>query len=170
MTTKKSDPSVLGSNISPIDAEALAKAVGAQSSASTTSQLGADVRDIDPAVLAAAIAYVLSQQSAQTEQPVVVAAPQTKPRMRKIILDPHDDIPTNGGLYVGYNGRQFLLPTSRAILVPQGVISVLDDAVQGIPVRDPDTLRLVDVRMAKRFQYHFTSDDPGADHIWNAAA
>lgn len=148
--TKKPDPSILGSNIQPIDAEALAEAAGEKLVP------GSGVQTIDPDVLAAAIAYVQAQQGKDT-----APAPQTVPRMRKIILDPHDDIPANGGLYVGYNGRQFLLPTNRAILVPQGVISVLDDAVLQVAVRDPDTMKFIGSRPAKRFQYRFTEDDPG---------
>lgn len=152
MTTKKPDPSVLGSNIQPLDAEALAAAAGSPKEGSTT---------IDPAIMAAAIAHVQAMQAEGRLQTALQAPPQTKPRMRKIILDPHEDIPSRGGLYVGYNGRQFLLPTNRAILVPQGVVEVLDNAVLDVPVRDPDTLKLVGSRPAKRFQYRFTEDDPG---------
>lgn len=154
---KKPDPSVLGSNIKLIDAEALAAALNQPEAEGPAA--------IDPAVLAAAIAYVRKEMAAKVE---VVAAPQTKQRYRKIILDPHDDIPTNGGLYVGYNGRQFMLPTNRAILVPQGVIDVLNDAVTAVPVRDPETMKLIGSRPQRRFQYAFTPDDPGADHIWAA--
>lgn len=153
MSTKKPDPSVLGSNIQPIDAEALADAMGSKPEAAESIH---DIQSVDPTTLAAAIAYV----RAQTKENVA-PAPQTVPRMRKIILDPHDDIPANGGLYVGYNGRQFLLPTNRAVLVPQGVISVLDDAVLQVAVRDPDTMKFIGSRPAKRFQYRFTEDDPG---------
>lgn len=119
-----------------------------------TSVLGQNIRPIDMDELAGAM------EASKVE--AVVAAPRTVPHLRKIILDPHEDIPSRGGLYVGYNGRQFLLPTNRPVLVPQGVVNVLDDAILEVPVRDPDTLRFLGSRPAKRFQYRFTQDDPGA--------
>ncbi len=153
---KKPDPSVLGQNIQPPDAEELGAAVEALGAARPKDP-GSAARTIDPETLAAAIAYVQAQASAAKK----VDAPRTAPRLRKIILDPHEDIPSNGGLYIGYNGNQFLLPTNRPVLVPQGVVNVLDDAILQVAVRDPDTLRYLTSRPAKRFQYRFTEDDPG---------
>lgn len=153
--TKKPDPSVLGSNIQPLDAEALAAAVG--------SEPKTGVHGIDPAVLAAAIAHVQAQKVEAEPGGGIGTSPATQAalRIRKIILDPHEDIPSNGGLYVGYNGRQFFLPTNRPVLVPQGVVGVLDDAVLAVAVRDPDTLKYMGSRPQRRFQYRFAPDDPG---------
>jgi hypothetical protein len=150
MTTKKPDASVLGQNIQPLNAESLAEAAGPQV------EVGGDAQVVTPEALAAAIAYLQSQQASAT-----VPAPQTKPHFRHIVLDPHEDIPAHGGLYVGYNGHQFLLPTNRPVRVPQGVVSVLDDAVLQVAVKDPNTLKYLTSRSAKRFQYRFTEDDPG---------
>ncbi len=70
MTTKKPDPSVLGSNIQPLDAEALAAAAGSPKEGSTT---------IDPAIMAAAIAHVQAMQAEGRLQTALQAPPQTKP-------------------------------------------------------------------------------------------
>lgn len=91
---------------------------------------------------------------------IVIAAPPEAeltplvgmPKSRWIVLDDNDDIPPTG-LFVGHNGNSFLLQTGVPMLVPEHVLSVLDDAVMDAPVTDPKTKQVVGYRPRPRYTY-----------------
>ena len=78
--------------------------------------------------------------------------PKGMPKTTKIILEENDNIPPTG-LFLGINGRTFLIPTGVEVAVPQAVISVLDDAVVSFPTVDPQTRQIIGYRDRLRYPY-----------------
>lgn len=72
-------------------------------------------------------------------------------KRRKIILEENDNIPPTG-LFVGINGRSFVIRAGEEVMVPQDVLSVLDDAVEDVPRVDGNS-NVVDYRRKMRFPY-----------------
>jgi hypothetical protein len=81
-------------------------------------------------------------------------APQSD-RVR-IILDNGDQIPKNG-LMIGHNGTMYLLKPGIPANVPRVLLNVLNDAVQGFPVQDPDSLQVVEYQERMRYPYRVLS-------------
>lgn len=69
----------------------------------------------------------------------------------KIILEENDNIPPTG-LFIGINGRSFLLRAGEECLVPKDVLGVLDDAVEEVP-RVGSSNNVVEYRKKMRFPY-----------------
>lgn len=69
----------------------------------------------------------------------------------KIILEENDNIPPTG-LFIGINGRSFLLRAGEECLVPKDVLGVLDDAVEEVP-RVGSNNNVVEYRKKMRFPY-----------------
>lgn len=86
------------------------------------------------------------KEAAVTE---IITAEQSK--RQKIILEENDDIPPTG-LFVGINGRSFVIRPGEPVEVPQEVLAVLDDAVEEVPRVDADK-NVVDYRKKMRFPY-----------------
>lgn len=90
-------------------------------------------------------------------KPVVTKAPKAakvaapKERVR-IILEENENIPPTG-LFVGLNGRGFLLTAGEEIDVPIGVKEILDNARMLRPVQDPQTQQVVGYREQMRYPY-----------------
>lgn len=81
------------------------------------------------------------------------AVATVEPRKRvKIILEEHEDIPPTG-LFVGHNGRGYMLRTGVEIDAPVELIEILDNAVKSAPVIDPQSRRVVGHRDQRRFPY-----------------
>lgn len=79
----------------------------------------------------------------------LITAEQSK--RRKIILEENDNIPPTG-LFIGINGRSYVLRAGEECLVPLDVIAVLDDAVEDVPRVDGNS-NVVDYRRKMRFPY-----------------
>ena len=77
--------------------------------------------------------------------------PNPNERVR-IILDNGDQIPKNG-LMIGHNGTMYLLKPGIPANVPRALLNVLNDAVQGFPVQDPDSLQVVEYQDRMRYPY-----------------
>lgn len=69
----------------------------------------------------------------------------------KIILEENDNIPPTG-LFIGINGRSFLLRAGEECPVPKDVLGVLDDAVEEVP-RVGSSNNVVEYRKKMRFPY-----------------
>ena len=78
-----------------------------------------------------------------------------------IQLEPSDDIPPTG-LYVGHNGRGYLIETGKPVRVPWFIKGILDDAVQNMPEVDPTTRQISGHRERRRFDYRLV-DEPKED-------
>lgn len=97
------------------------------------------------------------------EADVVETAPKPKPAAKKkpaavkakttrIVLEDSDEIPPTG-LYVGHNGRGYLIRTGEPVDVPDHILEILDHAVMAQPQFDPQTRRVVGYRRRMRYPY-----------------
>jgi hypothetical protein len=74
------------------------------------------------------------------------------PHMTRIILNDSDDIPPTG-LFIGHNGRTFMIRSGVEVDVPDELLEVLDNALGKVAVIDPHTKRVIDHRNKLRFPY-----------------
>lgn len=88
-----------------------------------------------------------AKEAAATE--VIPAAKRVK-----IILEENDNIPPTG-LFIGINGRSFLLRAGEEVEVPVEVVEVLNDAVEDVPRTDGNN-NVLDYRKKMRFPYRLT--------------
>ena len=118
--------------------------VTGQQAAGVTGQQAAGVADVNQG---------LNNGQGSTPDPV---QPQTKavglPATTRIILEENDNIPPTGQFF-GFNGRNFMLRPGEVANVPQGIIDILDNAVQKQPMKDPTTLKVMGYRDKLRFPY-----------------
>lgn len=73
-----------------------------------------------------------------------------------IILEDNDAVPKTG-LPIGYNGRFYILKTGEPARVPPGVIEILNHAIMGVPVQDPNTDQVIGMRDRMRYPYRLAS-------------
>lgn len=79
------------------------------------------------------------------------ASPAKKPRT-KIVLEENDNIPPSG-LFIGHNGKGYLLKPGEEASVPDEVLNILKDAIISVPVVDPKTAQVVGYRNRMRYPY-----------------
>lgn len=63
------------------------------------------------------------------------AAPVGMPEYVKIVLEENDAIPPTG-LFVGLNGRGYLIRAGEEVAVPRGVVDILNNARMAMPTTD----------------------------------
>lgn len=90
-----------------------------------------------------------------SEQKAALAAAGVK--TTRIIIDQTDEIPPSG-IFVGHNGRTFMLQAGVEIDCPDFVIDVLNDAIMTAAVTDPETHRVVGHRNRLRIPYRVVRD------------
>lgn len=56
-------------------------------------------------------------------------------------------------VFVGANGQDYLIERGRDVAVPKAVLDVLDQAVVGIPQKDPNNPDRIVISDRKRFPY-----------------
>lgn len=87
-----------------------------------------------------------------TEEEVrVLSKPVGLPASVRIVLEESEDIPPTG-LFIGHNGRSYLVRCGEEVNVPLGVLGILDDAIVSVPIRDSGN-RVVGTRQRRRFNY-----------------
>jgi len=70
----------------------------------------------------------------------------------RIQLEEGEEIPPSG-LFIGVNGRSYLLQPGMEADVPVGVLDVLENAVMSVPRIDPQTRRVVGYKNKLRYPY-----------------
>ena len=80
------------------------------------------------------------------------AAPVGLPDTIKIILEENDNIPPTG-LFVGCNGRGYLIRPGETVNIPTGVREILDHAITSAPQIDPSTRRVIGYRDRQKYPY-----------------
>jgi hypothetical protein len=96
------------------------------------------------------------------DEPEQAPKPKRKPAAKKvttpksdrvtILLEENDDIPPNG-LFLGLNGRGYLLRPGEKVSVPIGIVEILENAVMSAPVVDQQTKQVIGYR--DRLKYPF---------------
>lgn len=84
-------------------------------------------------------------EAADVQKPVA-------PGRVRIVLEENDDIPPTG-LFVGHNGRGYMIRTGEPVDVPQAVLEILDNATTMVPQTDPQTRQVVGWRPRMRYAY-----------------
>lgn len=74
------------------------------------------------------------------------------PKMTRIILEENDEIPPTG-LFLGHNGRGYMILPSLEVDVPDFLIEILDHARKMVPIVDPNTKRVEGWRERPRYPY-----------------
>jgi hypothetical protein len=74
------------------------------------------------------------------------------PETIRIVLEENDNIPPTG-LYVGLNGKGYLIRPGEEVNVPHGVVEILDHAIMSTPVTDPNTRQVTGYRSRHRYPY-----------------
>lgn len=92
---------------------------------------------------------VTVQKKAAVEEPV-------KQKRVKIILDNGDHIPRNG-LMLGHNGTMYLLKPGVVAEVPEALLNVLNDAIIGHPITDPESQQIVDYQPRMKYPYRLVN-------------
>lgn len=113
----------------------------------------------EPAVDEAAIAPRKRRRSAKTvdaapsvvERPEAIQARTPMKRVR-IILENNATIPKQGQFF-GVNGYTALLKPGHEAMVPEALVSVLEDACEHIAEQDENTLQIIGWR--KQYRYPF---------------
>lgn len=95
------------------------------------------------------------------------ASDQPKAKVRKaktvksddsvtIVLEENDSIPPTG-LFLGHNGRGYLIRPGEEVNIPVGVKEILDHAVMSTPQIDPATKQVVGYRDRMRYPYRLVN-------------
>lgn len=75
-----------------------------------------------------------------------------KPKTVRIQLEENDSIPPTG-LYLGHNGRGYLISAGEPVDVPPHILEILDHAIESIPRLDPRTQGVIGYRNKMRYPY-----------------
>lgn len=80
-----------------------------------------------------------------------------KRKTLRVILEEAEEIPPIG-LYVGVNGKGFLIKPGVEVDLPMEVIGVLNNAVQSSPIVDPETQQVTGWRERMRYPYRLVTN------------
>lgn len=133
------DPSA-NPSLSEDDAEA--EALAAEQAEAETQ------RRIDEAIIADRLKRDEEAEQAKEEAGV---APLTGGKRVTIMLEESDDIPPTG-LFLGINGRSYMVRPGEEVEVPEEVVHCLNDAVMATPKTDQQG-NVIDYRNRLRFPY-----------------
>jgi len=88
----------------------------------------------------------------KVQKPSTEVPPIGMPETVRVILDENEHIPPNGQ-YFGINGTGYLLKAGIEANVPKGIVDILDNAIETVPIVDPDTRRVVGWKQKRRYGY-----------------
>ena len=113
------------------------------------SKLRSNLQPEDDTESLAAVA-ALEEQLAAPDKPTPI--PVRTAAVVKIVLEDNEFIPPTG-LFVGVNGKSYLIRSGVPVMVNPGILDVLDHAIMSVAVRDPQTLQVIGHRERQRYPY-----------------
>lgn len=75
-----------------------------------------------------------------------------RPTTTRIVLEENDNIPPTG-LFVGDNGRGYLIRPGEEVDVPSGVLEILQNAITSVPTIDPQSLQVIGYRSKMMYPF-----------------
>ena len=103
------------------------------------------------AAVAAAVAATRAEVEAEAAAALAPEPVLTDAKRVRIVLEEVDDVPPTG-LFLGINGRSYLIRPGEEVDVPEEVVHCLNDAVTSTPRTDANG-NVVDYRNRLRFPY-----------------
>jgi len=94
-----------------------------------------------------------SSFTGQVDKDVAAAAAKLGIKYVTIRLEENSDIPPTG-LYVGHNGRGYVISPGVPVDVPDFLLEILDNAVMSAPIVDGTTKKVLGYRNRMRYPYH----------------
>ena len=83
-------------------------------------------------------------------------ATMRKPTTTRIVLEENDNIPPTG-LFVGDNGRGYLIRPGEEVDVPAGVLEILGNAIVSVPTIDPQSLQVIGYRSKMMYPFRIVN-------------
>lgn len=74
----------------------------------------------------------------------------------KIVLEENDDIPPTG-LFLGHNGKGYIIKPGEPVNIPSHLIEILDHAVMSSPQIDPSTKQVIGYRERMKYPYRIVN-------------
>lgn len=79
-----------------------------------------------------------------------------KPATTRIVLEENDNIPPTG-LFVGDNGRGYMIRPGEEVDVPAGVLEILSNAIMSVPTIDPQSLQVIGYRNKMMYPFRIVN-------------
>jgi hypothetical protein len=74
----------------------------------------------------------------------------------RIVVEENDDIPPTG-LFLGHNGKGYMIRPGEPVDVPKHIVEILDHAVMSSPQIDPGTKQVVGYRERMKYPYRIVN-------------
>jgi hypothetical protein len=108
--------------------------------------------DGEPAPAPNPFSIMPQEYTGQASDATKQAAAQIGVKYVTIVLEEGPDIPPTG-LYIGHNGRGYMISPGEKVDVPDFLLGILDDAIMSSPVVDNKTQKVLGYRQRSKYPY-----------------